>query len=140
MRSSWGCSSWPDAATTQGPSPRSFPIASSSWGGSFAIRGCRAAARPFPPLFPDCFVLGGGLVRDPRVPRRRKALLLALAGSLVLPFDLVPDFIPVAGQLDDAVVVALVLRSLLRGGGEPLIRELWPGSERTLALVLRLAR
>ena len=67
-------------------------------------------------------------------------LLLALAGYLAMPFDLVPDFIPVAGQLDDAVVVALVLRSVLRSGGEPLIRELWPGPERTLALIIRLAR
>ena len=78
--------------------------------------------------------------RDPRVSRRRKLLLFALVGYLALPFDLVPDFIPGAGQLDDAVVVALALRSLLRSGGEPLIRELWPGPERTLALIIRLAR
>jgi len=45
------------------------------------------------------------------VPRRRKVLLFALVGYLALQFDLVPDFIPVAGQLDDVVVVALVLRS-----------------------------
>jgi uncharacterized membrane protein YkvA (DUF1232 family) len=75
----------------------------------------------------------------PRVPRRKKALLVALAGYLALPFDLVPDFIPVAGQLDDVVVVALVLRSLVRGGGEPIVREHWPGPENSLAIVLRLA-
>jgi uncharacterized membrane protein YkvA (DUF1232 family) len=74
------------------------------------------------------------------VPRWRKALLFALAGYLALPFDLVPDFIPVAGQLDDAIVVALVLRGLIRSGGEPLVRELWPGPERTLALIIRLGR
>jgi uncharacterized membrane protein YkvA (DUF1232 family) len=72
-------------------------------------------------------------------PRRKKALLVALTGYLALPFDLVPDFIPVAGQLDDVVIVALVLRSLLRGGGEPFVREHWPGPENSLALVLRLA-
>ena len=79
------------------------------------------------------------LARDPRVPRRRKLLLLGLVGYLALPLDLVPDFIPVAGQLDDAIIVALVLRHLVRAGGEPLIRELWPGPERSLALILRLA-
>jgi uncharacterized membrane protein YkvA (DUF1232 family) len=73
------------------------------------------------------------------VPRRRKLLLVGLVGYLALPFDLVPDFIPVAGQLDDALVVALVLRHFVRAGGEPLIRELWPGPGRSLDLILRLA-
>jgi uncharacterized membrane protein YkvA (DUF1232 family) len=52
----------------------------------------------------------------------------------------VPDFIPVAGALDDAIVVALVLRHVLRRSGEPLVRDLWPGPERSLELILRLAR
>jgi uncharacterized membrane protein YkvA (DUF1232 family) len=104
------------------------------------IRGRREDARAFATFIPDCIVLVTRLVRDPRVPRRRKLLLVALVGYLSLPFDLVPDFIPVAGQLDDAVVVALVLRHLVRAGGEPLIRELWPGPERSLAVILRLAR
>jgi uncharacterized membrane protein YkvA (DUF1232 family) len=62
-----------------------------------------------------CILLCSRLLRDPRVSRRKKALLLALAGYLALPFDLVPDFIPIAGQLDDVFVVALVLRTLVRG-------------------------
>jgi uncharacterized membrane protein YkvA (DUF1232 family) len=90
-------------------------------------------------FIPDCIVLCSRLLGDPRVPRRKKALLVALAGYLALPFDLVPDFIPVAGQLDDALVVALVLRSLLRAGGESLVREHWPGPDTSLSLVLRLA-
>jgi uncharacterized membrane protein YkvA (DUF1232 family) len=105
----------------------------------FAL-GRREDARAFATLIPDCVVLVSRLVRDPRVPRRRKLLLGALGAYLALPFDLVPDFIPVAGQLDDAIVVALVLRHVVRAQGEPLIRELWPGPERTLELLLTLAK
>jgi uncharacterized membrane protein YkvA (DUF1232 family) len=101
-----------------------------------AAVGRRTDARAFATFIPDCVVLVSRLVRDPRVPRRRKALLLFLVAYLASPIDLVPDFIPVAGQLDDAIVVALVLRHFVRAGGEPLIRELWPGPERSLALIL----
>jgi len=101
--------------------------------------GRRGDARALATFIPDCIVLVTRLARDPRVPRRRKLLLFGLVGYLALPFDLVPDFIPAAGQLDDAIIVALVLRHLVRAGREPLIRELWPGPERSLALILRLA-
>jgi uncharacterized membrane protein YkvA (DUF1232 family) len=104
-----------------------------------AVAGRREDARALAGFVPDCVVLCSRLIRDPRVPRGRKALLVALAGYLALPFDLVPDFIPVAGELDDVVIVALVLRSLLRGGGAALVREHWPGPEASLARVLRLA-
>ena len=105
------------------------------------VAGRRSDARALATFIPDCIVLVTRLARDPRVPRRRKLLLLGLAGYLALPFDLVPDFIPVAGQLDDAIIVALVLRHFVRAGGEPLIRELWPGPERSLDLhLLRLCR
>jgi uncharacterized membrane protein YkvA (DUF1232 family) len=50
----------------------------------------------------------------------------------------VPDFVPVAGQLDEAIVVALVLRALVRGGGDELLREHWPGPERSLDVIRRL--
>ena len=97
----------------------------------------RADARAVAGFVPDCAVLFSRLLRDPRVPRRRKLILAALVGYLALPFDLVPDFIPVAGQLDDALVVALALRSVARGSRE-VLREHWPGSAAGLALLLRL--
>jgi uncharacterized membrane protein YkvA (DUF1232 family) len=84
-------------------------------------------------------VLFRRLLRDPAVPRRRKwGLVLAIA-YLAMPFDLVPDFIPVAGQLDDAILVGLVLRGLVRGGGPDLVRRHWPGPEPSLRVVLRLS-
>jgi uncharacterized membrane protein YkvA (DUF1232 family) len=106
---------------------------------ALVLAGRRGDARALATFIPDCVILVTRLSRDPRVPRRRKLLLAALVVYLALPIDLVPDFIPVAGQLDDAIIVALVLRSLVRSGGEEMIRELWPGPERSLALVLRLA-
>ena len=108
--------------------------------GWLVVRGRRGDARALLTLIPDCIVLVSRLARDPRVERRRKLLLLALVGYLALPFDLVPDFIPIAGQLDDAIIVALILRHFVRSGGEELIRELWPGPEQSLTLILRLAQ
>ncbi len=111
------------------------------WGAAVLVLlfvGHHTQARALAGFVPDCVVLVGRLLRDPRVPRRRKLLLAATAGYLALPFDLVPDFIPVIGQLDDAIVVALVLRSFLRGGEERLLREHWPGPESSLELLLRL--
>ena len=104
------------------------------------IRGRREDARVLATFIPDCIVLVTRLARDPRVPRRRKVLLFALVAYLALPFDLVPDFIPVAGQLDDAIIVALVLRHFVKAGGEQMIHELGPGPEQSLALILRIAR
>jgi uncharacterized membrane protein YkvA (DUF1232 family) len=72
-------------------------------------------------------VLVRRLLGDPRVPRRHKLLLGALVAYLASPIDLVPDFIPVAGQLDDSILVALVLRAVARGCGRELLEEHWPG-------------
>jgi uncharacterized membrane protein YkvA (DUF1232 family) len=103
------------------------------------IVGRREDARAWARFVPDCLVLFKRLIADDRVSRGRKALLVALVGYLALPFDLVPDFIPVAGQLDDAIIVALALRVLLRGSGHALATEHWPGPQRSLAVILRLA-
>lgn len=103
------------------------------------VAGRRPSLRDVARFIPDCIVLVGRLLSDPRVPRRHKLLLGALVGYLAFPFDLVPDFIPVAGYLDDVLVVALTLRVVLRGTGGELLREHWPGPESSLALLPRFA-
>jgi uncharacterized membrane protein YkvA (DUF1232 family) len=106
---------------------------------ALVLAGRRTDARALAGFIPDCIVLVRRLLGDERVPRSRKLLLGALLAYLAMPFDLVPDFIPVAGQLDDAIVTALVLRAVLRSGGDGLLREHWPGPERSRELVARLA-
>lgn len=73
------------------------------------------------------------------MPRRPKLALALLVAYLVLPFDLVPDFIPVAGQLDDALLVAAALAYVVRRAGREVVEELWPGSGRGLQVILALA-
>jgi uncharacterized membrane protein YkvA (DUF1232 family) len=102
------------------------------------LAGRRWDARALAGFIPDCVILLRRLLADERVPRSRKLLLVALIGYLAMPIDLVPDFIPVAGQLDDAILVALVLRSLLRATGPDLAREHWPGPQASLEALLRL--
>jgi uncharacterized membrane protein YkvA (DUF1232 family) len=101
--------------------------------------GRRDDARELARFIPDCAVLFKRLLGDERVPRRAKVALVLLIPYLALPFDLVPDFIPVAGQLDDAIVAALVLRAVLRSGGPELLREHWRGPQRSLDVLLRLS-
>ena len=104
------------------------------------VVGRRSAARALAGFIPDCLVLFKRLIADPRVDRRRKGLLIGTIAYLAMPFDLVPDFIPVAGQLDDVIIVAVALRILLRGSGAGVLEERWPGPEQSLRMILRLAR
>ena len=106
---------------------------------ALVLAGRRGDARAVASFIPDCIVLFKRLLVDSRVPWWRKAFLIGLIGYLAMPFDLVPDFIPVAGQLDDAIIVVLVLRTVLRGSGKALLREHWPGPEQSLLLIERLA-
>jgi len=103
------------------------------------VAGRRESARLVARFVPDCVVLFRRLLGDPRVPRHKKVVLAALVGYLAMPLDLVPDFIPVAGYLDDAVLVAVVLRYVLRGAGPLLIEEHWPGPSESRKVILRLA-
>jgi uncharacterized membrane protein YkvA (DUF1232 family) len=90
-------------------------------------------------LVPYCAILFKRLLGDPRVPWLWKALSAFALLYLALPFDLVPDFIPVLGQLDDAILIAFVLRGLIRSAGPALLREHWPGPAALLVPLQRLA-
>ncbi|MGZ5311586.1 MAG: YkvA family protein [Solirubrobacterales bacterium] len=101
--------------------------------------GRREDARALAGFVPDCAVMVARLARDPRVSRVRRALLLCVVAYLALPIEVVPDFLPGVGQLDDAVVLAFALRVLMRGATPQMLRAAWPGPEASLRLVLRAA-
>jgi uncharacterized membrane protein YkvA (DUF1232 family) len=80
------------------------------------------------------------LVRDPALPRPVKIALLAAAVYLVSPIDLVPDFIPVLGYVDDLLLGAIVLDGVLSFVNRDVVLRYWPGSERSLDNLTRTAR
>lgn len=79
-------------------------------------------------MLPDLLRLVRRLAADREVPRGARARLWLLLAYLAMPFDLVPDFIPVIGFADDAIIVVLVLRSVVRRAGPSKVAEHWPGS------------
>lgn len=91
-------------------------------------------------LLPDVVRLVSRLARDSSLPRGVRVRLWLLLGYLAMPIDLVPDFIPVLGYADDAVVVALVLRSVVRRAGPDALERHWPGTPEGLAALTRLVR
>lgn len=91
-------------------------------------------------LLPDLLRLFKRLAADPTLPRGVRVRLALLLGYLVLPFDLIPDFVPVLGYADDAIVVALALRSVTRRAGPAALSEHWPGTPEGLLAVRRLCR
>lgn len=89
-------------------------------------------------LLPDLLRLQRRLAADPSVPRAARVRLWLLLGYLAIPFDVVPDFVPVLGYADDAIVATLVLRSVVRRAGAPAVRRHWPGTDDGLAALARL--
>jgi uncharacterized membrane protein YkvA (DUF1232 family) len=117
-------------------------IAASVWAVSIVgllVVGRRTAAGQLATLLPNLVRLFHALVRDSRVPRSSKVLLGLAIAWFVWPIDLVPEFIPVVGPLDDVVVAALVLRHVLRKAGPDVIAEHWSGDHATLGILLRVA-
>jgi len=96
----------------------------------------RDAAR----TLPDVVRLVHRLARDRDLSRSVRARLAFLLVYLALPIDLVPDFIPLLGYADDAIITGIVLRSVIRRAGPDVVRRHWPGSDEGLAIVGRLCR
>jgi uncharacterized membrane protein YkvA (DUF1232 family) len=90
-------------------------------------------------LLPDLVRLVRRLAADGSLPRGVRVRLWLLLAYLLMPVDLVPDFVPVLGYADDAVVVALALRSVVRRAGAGALARHWPGDPAGLEVVSRLA-
>ena len=102
-------------------------------------RSDQATLREVLRLLPDVIRLMRRLATDHDLPRGVRVRLWLLLGYLLFPFDLVPDFVPVLGYVDDALVVALVLRSVTRRAGADALARHWPGTPAGLRTVQRLA-
>jgi uncharacterized membrane protein YkvA (DUF1232 family) len=101
--------------------------------------GRRTDARALAGFVPDCVRLVRRLLSHPETSGAQRLVLLGLVAYLLLPFDLVPDFLPVVGALDDVILVGLALRWLLASHGEAEIRRAWTGPDRSLRVVLAVA-
>ena len=87
-------------------------------------------------FLPNCVTLVRRLRRDPRVPRRAKVAVVFAGLWVASPIDLIPEFLPVIGPLDDVVVVALALRYAARQVPREALDEAWPGDPRLLERLL----
>ena len=89
-------------------------------------------------VVPDLLRLVRNLLRDPDVPIGPKVALVVLLAWLINPIDLIPEFVPVLGPLDDAVVAVLVLRYVRRRVGLEELRLRWSGTTDGFALLTRI--
>jgi uncharacterized membrane protein YkvA (DUF1232 family) len=91
-------------------------------------------------LLPDVLRLIRRLAADKTLPHGVRIRLVLLLAYLAIPIDLIPDFVPVLGYADDAIIVTAVLRSVVRRSGLDAIRAHWPGTDDGFAAVVRLTR
>jgi uncharacterized membrane protein YkvA (DUF1232 family) len=101
-------------------------------------RPSRELAMPLLRLVPDLLRLVRRLMADPATPTPVRLALAGLLVWIVSPIDLIPEFLPGIGPLDDIVVAVLVLRWAGRRLGPERLREQWPGTPETFALLERL--
>ena len=89
-------------------------------------------AKDLASVLPACVTTARRLRRDPRVPRRAK-IAVGLAALWVLsPIDLIPEFVPIIGPMDDVIIVAIALRYAARHIPRHVLCEVWPGEARVL--------
>lgn len=86
-------------------------------------------------VLPNVAKLLARLLRDPRVPMRRKLVVGVVAGYIASPVDLIPDFLVGIGKLDDLIIASIAIDYLMRGADEAIVREHWDGSIDALDLV-----
>jgi uncharacterized membrane protein YkvA (DUF1232 family) len=103
------------------------------------VRPERGVLREALRLLPDVLRLARRLAADKTVPRGVRVRLALLLVYLAIPFDLIPDFIPVLGYAEDAIIVIAVLRSVVRRAGVDAVRAHWPGTEDGFAVLARVA-
>jgi uncharacterized membrane protein YkvA (DUF1232 family) len=85
---------------------------------------------------PSMLKLLWGLARDPRVSKADKAIVVAAIAYAVLPLDLIPDWIPALGEIEDVLLLALALSRLLNHAGDDVLLDHWDGDEDTLEALL----
>jgi len=104
------------------------------------VSGRTVEAKQLARLLPDLAALLRELLRDPRVSRGSKVLVGIAIVWVISPIDLLPEFLPVIGPFDDVVVVALVLRHLVKKAGPEVVRDHWRGDPAMLERALRALR
>ena len=104
------------------------------------VLGRRGQARDLVGLVPNLVILFRGVLKDDRVPRATKGLVWFALVWLASPIDLIPEFIPVAGPLDDVIVAGLVLRHVLRRTDREVVDAHWRGEPSTLDAILTAGR
>jgi len=93
-------------------------------------------AKDLAAFLPDCVTTARVLRRDPRVPRRAKVAVLVAMLWVLSPIDLIPEFLPVIGPLDDVIAVALLLRYAGRSVPRQVLLDAWPGDPRLMERLL----
>ncbi len=89
-------------------------------------------------LLPDFFILLTRLATDKRVPAKKKAIVGGIIAYMIMPFDIIPDFIPIIGHIDDLVLVVLGLNMVLNDIDEKILLDNWSGEARLLDVLQRI--